>query len=255
MDAVTVPRRPPGRRAARRWAALGTLLALAGCGAELHHGLDERQANQVVAALGERGIDADKAEGDRPGTYRVLVPRAQQAQALHLLEERGLPRPPARGVGDTFADPGLLPSPSIERARLVAARASDLERALEALPGVVAARVLLSLPAADPLRGDGTRPRSSAAVLLRLRGNPPLPDADLRRLVAAGIEGLHESEVQLTLVTEPAPAPLGEAYAPSLVRLGPLWLPARATVVTLLLALLVAAGLAWLRPSGGRARR
>jgi type III secretion protein J len=223
-----------------RLTSAAAVLLLGGCSTDLLHGLDERAANEVVAALTEAGLDADKTGDDRARAFKVVVPRAQQARAVRALEGSGLPRPAGHGVGEAFPDPGLLPSPAVERARLAAALAVDAERALEAIPGVAAARVRLTLPAAASALGDDGGARGSAAVVLRVRGVPALPEGEIRRLVVGGVAGLAPDDVHLSLVTElAAPAPPRSA----LVRLGPLWLGAGSVALLLGALALAAAGL------------
>src|SRR5262245_5036812 len=129
-----------------RCLARGFLLALAvgvtGCGVELEHGLDERQANQVASLLETEGISADKVVEDaQGGTFKVVVPRADAPRAFQLLEAHDLPRRGQRGLQETYADGTLLPSGIEERARLASAIQADLERTLQGIPGVTAARV------------------------------------------------------------------------------------------------------------------
>jgi type III secretion protein J len=111
--------------ALRMSAALALALA-SGCSIELEHGLDERQANEVVATLDRAGISADKAADETPGAFKVVVPRAEAAQAFLVLDARGLPRRSSKAVGEAFAKEGLLPSATAERARLSASLANDL---------------------------------------------------------------------------------------------------------------------------------
>lgn len=197
------------------------VLALCACGDELLHHLDERQANEAVAALVEVGIGAHKAEDEQAGSYKLVVPSGDAARAVRLLDERGLPRDARPGSGEALKNAGLLPSPRAERARIQAAREADLERALEAVPGVSAARVLLSLPSPDPLSGEPSRPRATASALLRTRGPVALDDAHLRALVAAATDALDPEDVTLLHAPEP-PAP----PAPPLAHLGPLHIAA-----------------------------
>jgi type III secretion protein J len=189
----------------------------AGCSVELEHGLDERQANEVVATLDRSGVSADKAPDEGPGSFKVLVPRAEAAQAFLVLESHGLPRRNAKGVGEAFAEKGLLPSHTAERARLAASLAVDLERTLEALPGVAAARVHLALPDDDPLGAATDHPRPTASVLLRARGRLSTTDVEVRRLVAGAVEGMQPADVGVVIAEA-----LDDAPAPSLVDVGPI---------------------------------
>ena len=73
--------------------AICAAVLLAGCGKEttLHAGLEERQANLVMAALRDAGIDCHKSEGEE-GTWNVSVAESKFADAVNLLEKAGLPR-------------------------------------------------------------------------------------------------------------------------------------------------------------------
>lgn len=217
----------------------GTALLLVGCSNELLHGLDERGANEVVAALERGGIAADKASDDRPGQWKVSVPRAAGGRAAALLEERSLPRKGGKGLGEAFAEAGLLPSPGAERARLAAATAVELERALEALPHVAAARVLLALPESDPLRGDGSRPRASASVVMRTRGAPPLTSDEIKRLVARGVDGLQAADVNVVMAAEDE----AQAGAPVFAHVGPLAVAPQSRDLAVAFALLALAAI------------
>jgi type III secretion protein J len=218
------------------WRLAFAALLAAGCGVELEHGLDERQANQVTAVLEEAGIGADKVADDAQGAtgrYKVVVTRAEAARAFSLLEARDLPRRDDKGLAETFAAGGLLPSAVEERARYAAALGAELERTLEALPGVSAARVHLALPAEDPLVGENAHARPTAAVLLRTRG-PTAPTAiaesEIRRLVSGAVHTLQPADVSVVVAASP-----GDAPAPPLERFGPLRVAreSRATLATL----------------------
>ena len=209
MSARAFPgwRRAPG--AATLLAPLA--LALAGCGDEaILRRLDERQANQVLVALGDSGVAARKEpDGREEGSFAVTVRGSQANEALGLLASRDLPRPRAPGFSELFGSPGLVPTPLEEQARFLHAVSGELSRTLEGLDGVLAARVHLALPAPDPLRPEARRsPRAS--VLLRCRpGARARLEAQaegLRRMVAGAADGLEPMSVAL-LVSEAETAP------------------------------------------------
>jgi type III secretion protein J len=184
---------------------LALLFCLAGCGIELEHGLDERQANQVASLLESQGIAADKTP-EESGSYKITVARANSARAFSLLEAHDLPKRGEKGLAETFSAGGLLPSAVEERARLGAALSAELEHTLEGLPGVTSARVHLALPEVDPLVGEGARPRPTASVLLKTTQPLPVADGELRRLVAGAVNGLQPADVGVVVATAPAPA-------------------------------------------------
>ncbi len=196
-------------------ALIASLLVCAGCGVELEHGLDERQANQVAALLEGAGLSADKLADDQGG-YKIVVGRGEVARAFALLESRDLPRRGQKGLAETFADSSLMPSAVEERARYAAALSAELERTLEAMPGVIAARVHLALPADDPLSA-APRTRPTASVLLKSRAPAPASEADVRRLVAGAVPTLAAADVSVVF----AAAPLDEG-PPPLDHFGPL---------------------------------
>jgi type III secretion protein J len=193
---------------------------LAGCaGEELLHGLEEREANEVLVALDEGGIPAEATRagdsGGGTGGFTVAVPAREAARARRLLSDRSLPRPRASGFDEALAEGSMVPSPAEERARFQHAVAGELSRSLEALDGVVSARVHLALPEPDPLR-PGERPPPRAGVLLRcrpaacaaVRGLEP----GVRALVAGAADGLDPAAVAVVVAEAaeaPAPPPAG----------------------------------------------
>jgi type III secretion protein J len=228
--------RPPRAAAPLLAAAL-----LGGCGDEpLLHDLAERQANEVLVALDEEGVAASKArqEGSE-AAWTVTVPRGAAGKAHRVLAARQLPRARPQGLGEVFAQGGLVPTPVEERARWLHALAGELARSVEALDGVVEAHVHLGLPADDPLR-PGLRPAPRAAVLVKCRpaacaGLRAL-EPGLRSLVAGAAEGLAPEAVAV-VIAEAAPASPGAAARPW--RLAP-WLAGLAA-----LAACAAGALAW----------
>lgn len=190
---------------------IALVLPMFGCGIELEHGLDERQANEVATLLESAGVSADKeAEEGQANAYKIVVARGEAGRAFALLESRDLPRRDQRGLAETFAAAGLLPSAVEERARYGAALAAELERSLQAVPGVISARVHLALPPDEPLAGESAHARATASVLLKSASQLPIADADVKRLVAGAINGLSPSDVSVVVaggVSAPPPPP------------------------------------------------
>jgi len=206
--------------------AVGAALFAAGCSANVLHSVDERSANEATAALEQVGIGAEKLpeDGSAAGTgasYTVRVARGDGTRAVDLLRALGLPRERRRGFTETYGQPSLIPTPSEERARYLDALAGEIERTLEAVDGVVSARVHLVLEESDPL-GPDAKPRNPAraAVLLKARpGRAPLSEREVQKLVAGSVAGLDPAAV--AVVTTAAADP-GDAAASPLATLGPL---------------------------------
>ena len=186
--------------------ALALSLLLTGCDTEttLHAGLPEQQANLVMAALLDAGIPCHKAAGDE-GTWNVTVSDARFAEAVNLLESRGLPRRAYQGVGEVFKKTGMISSPSEERIRFMDALAQDLSRTIATIDGVIDARVHIVLPENDPFARNVLP--SSAAVAIRSRWDADLEDLvpSIKGLVKNAIEGLAYDKIQVTVFQDAPP--------------------------------------------------
>ena len=181
-------------------------LLLAGCDKEttLHAGLAERQANLVMAALLDAGIDCHKSPGEE-GTWDVTVVASRFADAVNLLEKAGLPRQPHQGIGEVFKKTGMISSPSEERIRFMDALAQDLAKTISSIDGVVDARVHVVLPENDPFARHALP--SSAAVAIRSRWDADLTDVipSVKGLVKNAIEGLSAEKIMVTVFRDPPP--------------------------------------------------
>ena len=195
-----------------RLALLLTSLALGGCTAQIQHGLEERDANEVIAVLVERGFKAQKVpeKGKKP-TWAIEVEEEHVTEAYRVLTELKLPRAARPTTRSIMQSAGLIETPSAERLRQLEAEEGDLEETLESMDGVTSAAVELVVPA--PARPGLPASPSKASVLLRVR-----PEAfehlqqqrtELRALVAGSVEGLKPDDVvlvvdQVTLSATPA---------------------------------------------------
>jgi type III secretion protein J len=226
------------------------LLGGAGCSARVQHGLDERQANEIQTVLMERGFRARKVvEDGRPPTWAVEVEPADAADAVRVLAELGLPRARPAGIRELLR-PGLIPDPVEQHALLLEAQSGELARTLEAVDGVLSARVHLvrptptrtGIPGAPTKAAVYLRARPAAALHLRAMGD------ELRELVAGSVEGLEPGAVTLVVsevvsaVPPRAPVPARSGWAPALLGAGLLALGAAA-----------AFGILWIRRRRRRA--
>jgi type III secretion protein J len=179
---------------------------MTGCGREttLHAGLEERQANLVLAALLDAGIACRKAPGEE-GAWNVMVEESRFAEAVNLLERRGLPRRSFQGIGEVFKKTGMISSPSEERIRFMDALAQDLSRTISGIEGVVDARVHIVLPENDPFARNVLP--SSAAVAIRSRWDTDLTDIipSIKGLVKNAIEGLAAEKIMVTVFRDTPP--------------------------------------------------
>ncbi|NIJ70761.1 type III secretion system inner membrane ring lipoprotein SctJ [Xanthomonas sp. 60] len=133
--------------------ALFFCLLLAGCTrTELLQGLEERQANEVVAALLHHNIDAEKRAQGKAG-FVVRVGGADLAEAINIVQLQGLPSLPRTQIAALFPADAMVSTPLAERVRLLSAIEQRLEESLSLLEGVRSARVHVSYDA-SPAEGS-----------------------------------------------------------------------------------------------------
>ncbi|MFV0386003.1 type III secretion system inner membrane ring lipoprotein SctJ [Paracoccus sp. (in: a-proteobacteria)] len=183
---------------------LVALLAIAGCKAELYTGLTEREANEMVAALISSGIPATKAVSGEGIT--VSVDDARFAEAMSILDDRGLPARKYESMGEVFRKEGIVSSPVEERARLIYALSEELSRTIAEIDGVLSARIHVVLPEADML-GRSIKP-SSASVFVRYAKGADVQNysTQIKLLVANSIEGLLYDNITVVMVPAAANA-------------------------------------------------
>lgn len=185
---------------------IAATLALSGCDKKstLFSGLEESQANAVMAALMDSSISCDKTPGDE-GTWNVTINQENFAKAANLCDRRGLPRRKFNGVGEVFKKTGMVSSPSEERIRFMDAIAQDLSRTISMIDGVVDARVHVVLPENDPFAKNSLP--SSCAVAIRSRWDADLQEIvpQIKSLVKNAIEGLAYEKITVTIFQDTPP--------------------------------------------------
>ncbi len=181
---------------------LAFLCFVGGCAAEIQHGLEESQANEIVAVLRDAGIMAEKKkEKGRVPTFTITVPRKDAANAFSVLSARNLPKQPRKGVYELFGKSSLVPTSTEEHMKKVYALQSELAKTLEKMEGVLDARVHLVIPRKDFFR-DTEEPgeKSGASVFLKI-----IPDQDvapvpsIQELVAGAVSGLEPGGVSVLI--------------------------------------------------------
>jgi type III secretion protein J len=172
------------------------LLLLSACSQQLVGGLDEQAANQVVGALRNEGISAEKSRTGEE-LWKVSVADDEFSRAVSVLRRRNLPPQTFDGLGRVFKKDSLVSTPTEERARLIHAMSQELERSLMEM----VARVHPVIPPHDPL--NPKKIGTSASVLVKYRAGSDIGqrEAMIRTLVASGIEGLSYDDVRVLLVS------------------------------------------------------
>lgn len=199
--------RASGFNALRVMAALLACLLIVGCTrTPLYSQLDEQQANELMAALLDAGIPAEKDPSPSKTGWEVMVNRGDIPYAMQVLTSRGLPRAKYSSLGDVFKKEGFASSALEEKARYLYGLSQELQRTLTRIDGVVEARVHIALPDRDPLGGNVQD--SSASVLIFERPGQSLRDreTDIKVFVKDSVEGLDDvNKVTVKFFTVTAP--------------------------------------------------
>ena len=179
------------------------VLCLAGCKQNLYSGLEEVEANRMLALLMSSGIYAVKIKDGT--TFTLQVEQTDMVGAIHLLSSKGYPKKKHQSIGEIFQKSGIISSPFEERVRYIYALGEEVAHTLSDIDGVVTARVQVVLP--DPPKlGEPLKP-ASASVFIK---HDPSVDLEflvpqIRRLVSSSIEGLKYDAVTVVL-SEATPA-------------------------------------------------
>jgi type III secretion protein J len=175
--------------------------SLVGCGGnvELLRDLSETEANEVMAALIEAGLSAEKLPG-KEGTVSLSIEKSQFSRAISLLNTEGLPHEKYAKMGDVFRKEGMISSPLEERARYLWALSQELSATISQIDGVIKARVHVVLPE----RSSGAEPAlpSSAAVFIKHKPGFIYDDVipQVKRLVSNSIPGLSQEKVTVIVL-------------------------------------------------------
>jgi type III secretion protein J len=218
------------RDAGRGLLCLVALCALTACKIDLFTKQTEADANQMVAALLERSVDAEKITPDSGKNWSVQVEREDVARALAVLKGAGLPQVRHTSLGDLFKKEGLISSPTEERVRFIHGMTQELASTIEQIDGVVTARVHV--------------------VKYRPEANLVALTPSIKNLVARSVEGLTYDNVSVTMVagdlTIAAPSGALAAAIASRKDGSSLWM-----IPLLMLVLLISAAafVVWKRPA------
>lgn len=182
------------------------LILLSGCTDQvLYSNLSERDANEMVALLYNRGIEATK-QSNSDKTFSVSTNAQKFSKAIELLRSNGFPKNNFDSLGDVFKKEGFVSSPLEERARLNYAQSQELARTIESIDGVLLARVHLAIPEDNDLNNKKTP--SSASVFIKHKRGFDLSEREsqIKALIVNSIEGLPYENVTVAMFSaDPIP--------------------------------------------------
>ncbi|HEX4353445.1 MAG TPA: hypothetical protein VHZ95_11030 [Polyangiales bacterium] len=164
----------------------------------LARGLRAEDADDIATALGRQGIAANKLEEDSGKHYRIEIGANSVEAAVAAMNARAASWPKTDDIDE---DAPLVPTKSDQRLRVGRALGRELARSIELLPGVLRARVHVSLADTAASLADPVAPKigdASASVLLLLRAQLPAQISDqVRRLVAGAVPGLPAASIAI----------------------------------------------------------
>lgn len=181
------------------------VLLLIGCGErELLGGLGEKQSMEIMVRLSRAGIQSDQelSSTGRERQFRILVDSSDYLRALEVLHEYGLPRNQEESIEALTRSKGFLPdSPEMAAMRRDHALGLEVERLLEALPGVVEAKVVIRSVQRFGFLGQEKDSGSTASVVIRYSargGSVPFSVDDVKQIVSRTAPGLTAERVNIT---------------------------------------------------------
>ncbi|NIF23283.1 type III secretion system inner membrane ring lipoprotein SctJ [Candidatus Pantoea multigeneris] len=170
------------------------VVLLTGCDKkiELHRGLSEKEANDVIVLLARNSLFAEK--GFEKEGYFISVKSDDLANALKILKEDDYPKKRRATLGDTFKKEGIVSSSMEERIRYVYALSQAMEETLENIDGVILSRVQIVLP--ERLAPGTSWQPASASVFIKHKHYLDIEGIETRvkKLVANSIPGLSETK-------------------------------------------------------------
>lgn len=173
-------------------------LAIAGCKSKLYSGLSERDANEIVMVLAEKGITSERS-AEKDGGYTVTLDGESIGAASALLATRGLPRQKYDSFGSIFQNSQMVASSFEERARFMYALNQELAKSISQIPGVVDARVHVMLPESSPLDVSKKKPRASVFVYHNPQVNLSGQISVIKMQIVNAVEGLNYEDVSVAL--------------------------------------------------------
>jgi type III secretion system YscJ/HrcJ family lipoprotein len=176
-------------------------LILTACQQDLLKGLDQGQANEVLATLQRYNIAAKKQDAGKTG-YSVQVDPADFPAAVDLLKTYNLPSKKRVEIADFFPSDSLVSSPVAEKARLYSAIEQRLEQSLKTFGNVVTARVHISYA----LDGKDNAPlHVSVLVAYQQKVDAQLFVGEIKRFLKNGLDGVEYENISVVL-NQVAPA-------------------------------------------------
>lgn len=204
------------KRCAFNTFALLSILLLTACKEELYSGLQESEANEMVALLARSDVSVTR-EREKKGTYSISVDGSSVALAIEILNANDYPRKKYETLGELFAPQGIVSTPFEQRARFIYALNQELSQTISSVPGVRKARVHIMIPEMD--RFDKQAPQAQASVVIYHEPSAEMASSipAIKQIVAHSVQYLAYEDVSLALFKAEDRAPQGRSQSNELV--------------------------------------
>ncbi len=191
----------------RKSAVLFALLfVVTGCSKEvLFQDLNERDANEILVALYNKGVEAQKVriEGAQEVSYKVQVPKNKIDLARQILVENNLPKRTELGFSGICKEKGLIPTPEEEKCRKLLALKGEIINSLERVPGVIDADVVLNIPEVSEFANDeAAAKRPTASAVLQVKKDVAgyeVRESQMQRFISNTVENLDPRDVAVII--------------------------------------------------------
>jgi type III secretion system YscJ/HrcJ family lipoprotein len=182
-----------------RIALLFFCVLLSGCDQELLKGLDQRQANEVLAVLQQANISAKKQDGGKLG-YSIQVESSDFAKSVQLLKINDLPTKARVEISQMFPADSLATSPRAEKARLYSGIEQRLEQSLLVLPSVVKARLHISYDVeSSATRQQAAPSHLSVLIVYRSADDESVMINNIKRFLKNSLPSVNYEDISVVL--------------------------------------------------------
>jgi len=176
---------------------LSALLPMVGCSsAPVADDVGQREANEIVAVLRERGIKGYVTRGKGASArYSVSVTSSDFGEAASILSRLGLPGERKATFQEMTASSGIIPSSrEVEALRMDRALAAQIEDMLRTRSDVYVASAVVRNHA---VLGQG---RPAVSIVVQRYPNGKLSEQELKDMVAHSVFGVSRDDVYVSLM-------------------------------------------------------
>lgn len=166
--------------------------------------IEQKDANEIMVLLGDNGIKVQKEaiEKQQKITWTLKVSKKDEPLARVLLVKANLPREKVTGLEEICKNPGPIPTPFKEKCQLMLGLKGEIIDALEDVPGVISAKIVLHIPDKQEFANpDEALERATASVFVHTAYSEELSEtlteSKIQELVSRGVPGLDMRDVSV----------------------------------------------------------